>query len=507
MDSISKYFDLNKDTIFKNESAINKLSSNADLSYSVLNNLDIIDKKIIQSKLDGSIIKNCIISNTNMSRCDLNTIRVENCKFYNVDFSAADIMSSIFINCTFIDCSFDEAHISECDFIGSEFVRANMSNCGFLKSIIKNVVFTETNFEKSTILLNKYYHTTFNNMTLGNCTFMYHIMRNCAFNSVGLNTDSLAYLYGCTQKQLESVKLIFLGKEINGNFSVDDDFIDKLFKGFVEKHWYLGALLLKMNFNCTSVFDSLNLILELFIKQVECDLLLKADEMRFVVNVISDENNIEGVPTLVLENFINKILAIINNTSDKNRAVLSELMNETALLKVEQDNEIQTVCSIVDRYLNIKADIVFLEKPQIDPMKFISDINTFCSCEIKIIEYRSGSFIVEVMCAASCFVAFVKIIKTLTGNLLTIYDNCIQIREIATNPEYRRIYNESVLTRDIKDAKTGNKNVRSIFAKADNMSSTMECSHHFSYVTSSTNYGGYGKSNLYRVEIKEGSVN
>jgi uncharacterized protein YjbI with pentapeptide repeats len=500
MSEISKYLNIADSFLSGKETTIDMLKSNSDLSYRILNGVEITDKAIIQSKLDGSIMKNCKITNTNFSRCDLNAVRVENCIFTDIDFSAADIMSSIFSNCQFVNCDFDEAHISDCDFINSHFKKTTMTNCSFLKSVIKDSLFSETDIESSTMLLNKYYSTSFNNMILGNCTFEYHIMRDCTFHSVTLNTDCLAYLYGCTENQLKTVKLLFLGKEIPQRHRIDKAFIEKLFLGFIEKHWYLGALLLKMNFRVTSIYDSLNLIIELLIQQNNYGFLLKADELRFIINILYEQDSNGELPSLALGNFINRINNAMENSLNKNKLILSDLMNAALGIKNEHDKDIYELCSALEEKTEAYAELFFHEKPDVDPEVFFADVNLWSSSDIKIQEYRKGSFIVIIACGIYALCKLLGLLRDLTGNPVEVYKNGVLLKEIIANSKYRKQLKKSVLAEALKEGeKVDHKNIK-ISLTASN--STMTSSLLFSYITTSTNCGGYGKDNFNRIDIK-----
>jgi uncharacterized protein YjbI with pentapeptide repeats len=503
MSEISKYLNIADSFLAGKETTVEMLKSNSDLSYKILNGFEITDKAIIQSKLDGSIIKNCKVTNANFSRCDLNVVRVENCVFTNVDFSAADIMSSIFSNCRFIHCNFDEAHISDCDFINSHFKKSTMTNCSFLKSIIKDSVFSETDFESSTMLLNKYYSTSFSNMTLGNCTFEYHIMRDCMFDSVTLNTDCLAYLYGCTENQLKTVKLLFLGKEIPESYRIDKDFIEELFQGFIEKHWYLGALLLKMNFRVTSIYDSLSLIIELLIQQNSYGFLLKADELRFIINILLEQDSNGELPSLALDNFINRINNIIDHSLDKNKLVLSDLMNAALKLKTEHDNSIYELCSLLEENIEAYAELFFHERPEVDPEIFFDDLNSWSSSDIKIQEYRKGSFIVIIVCGVYALCKLLALLRDLTGNPVEVYKNGILLKEIIASSKYRKQLKVSVLAEAVKESEEANDKDVKINLTTSSFTMSTSQAQMFSYITSSTNYGGYGKDNFNRIDIKE----
>lgn len=503
MSEISKYLNIADSFLVGKETTVDMLKSNSDLSYKILNGFEITDKAIIQSKLDGSIIKNCKMTNANFSRCDLNAVRVENSVFMNVDFSAADIMSSIFSNCQFINCDFDEAHISDCDFINSHFRKSTMTNCSFLKSIIKDSLFSETDFESSTMLLNKYYSTSFSNMILGNCTFEYHIMRDCVFDSVTLNTDCLAYLYGCTENQLKTVRLLFLGKEIPESYQIDKDFIEELFQGFIEKHWYLGALLLKMNFRITSIYDSLNLIIELLIQQNNYGFLLKTDELRFIIDILYEQDSNGELPSLALRNFINRINDVINHSLDKNKLILSDLMNAALKLKTEHDNNICELCSMLKEKTDAYAELFFLERPEVDPKIFFDDLNSWSSSDIRIQEYRKGSFIVIVVCGVYALCKLLTLLRDLTGNPVEVYKNGVLLKEIIASSKYRKQLKKSVLAEAVKeDEEADDKNTK-ISLTANSFAMTTSQAQIFSYITTSTSYGGYGKDNFNRIDIKE----
>jgi len=485
------------------EISLDTLKSNSDISYRIINNFEVTDKEIIQSKLDGSIIKNCKFIDTNLSKSDLNAVRIENCLFNNVNFSSADIMSSILSNCKFLNCDFKDAQISDCIFTNTNFDSSSFMNCSFLQSSLKHCSFYETSFKSSTIILNKYYETSFNNMSLGNCTFEYHIMRDCEFNSVTLNTDSIAYLYGCTVTQLNNINLIFLGKKIGKRHKIDEQFLDSLFQGFIEKHWFLGAILLKMNFKFTSIYNSLESVLNLFFAQNKAGFLIKANELQFVINILYELKETSKLPILILDNYICKIDSLINKVEIKNQMLLLNLKNIVILLKNLQEEELYSLCDNISvKNQQINAELIFKESPKIAPDKFLSDVCNYYSVEINILGYRKGSYIVTIACSAIVLRKILKLIKDLTGNLLEIYNNVVILKELVTNSNYREEYNKNILNKAINKSDNNEKKqelITNISINIDNSVNVLSETQCFSYIVNSIDYGGYGKDNFHRI--------
>ncbi len=477
------------------------LTSNSDLSYRIINDVVIIGKNIIQSKLDGCIIKNSKIIESDFRRCDINVARIENCTFVKVDFSSSDIISSIFSNCEFIECSFEETHISDCEFVNSRFNKTNLSNCSFLNSCVKNSNFFASDFSSSTIILNKYYYTSFNNMSLGNTTFEYHIMRKCEFNNVVINTDSLAYMYGCEEKQLRSVKLIFLGKEIAGEYSFDFNFFNELLKGLIIKRWYLGALLLRMNYKFASIYECLNMILELFLKQDHLGFLLKRDELRYVINIIHEQHSTGELSSLILDTFIKRISSV-NSITTKNKQVLDELCIEASKLKDIQDKEILAACKNIENNITserITAELIFKEKPTIDPEVLFSYINQQCNSNIKIVSERKGSYILVIIGTLYAITQILRLFKYLTGNSLEIYKNSVILKELIVNAELRRKYKKRVLSKTLNTNDKENIN-QHLSIVINQISSNIDTSM-FKDIIRSPNYGGYDRNNLSKINI------
>jgi uncharacterized protein YjbI with pentapeptide repeats len=508
MDINSESLNLNNTKLGGQVATLNILKSNSDLSYCFLNSLEVVDKKIIQSKLDGSIIKNCKFKNTNLSRSDLNAVRVENCLFFNVDFSSTDIMSSIFSNCEFVNCNFGDAHISDCDFASSKFESSTFVSCSFLKSTIKDSSFSMTLFERSTNVLNKYYNTSFNNMSLGNCTFEYHIMKNCFFDSVTLNTDSLAYLYGCTMQQLNHINLIFLGNKIEYQNKIDVLFIDELFNRFVEKHWFLGAFLLKMNFNLTSIYNSLDLIIELFIKQNELGFLMKVDELQFLINIFYELKNNGELSILTLENYISKIETMSDNLLEKNKSLLLNLKNTAIQLKNIHEEELYALYNLLNKNRQTKAELIFKEKPRISPEQFFSDINNCYSIEIKIHGSREGSFIIEIVCGTVILYKIIEVIKNLTGNPIEIYKNGVVLKELIRSREFRKKIKKGVLDEVINKSskEPNNKNRNNVSITVINAITISSASYWFPYLINASDSGGYGSNNLHKINIEDSNL-
>lgn len=499
MDNTSRQVSVKNFALARLDIDVNSLVSNSDLSYKIINHVDIIGKKVVQSKLDGSIIKNSNIIKSDFSRCDINVARIENCTFVNVDFTSADIISSIFSNCEFIECNFEESHISDCDFINVKFDKTKLSNCSFLNSTIRRANFISSDFSSSTIVLNKYYDTSFNNMSLGDTTFEYHIMRNCEFNNVIMNTDSLAYMYGCEKEQLHSVKLIFLGNLIDEDYQFDSIFFNQLFEGLVAKHWYLAALLLRMNYKFISIYEGLNMILELFIKQDSAGFIIKGDELKYLINILNEQHTMGELPSSILCIYIERLKSINNNSVTKNREILENLYITASKLKDIQDVEIYNISKFLeDNFTNetITAELVFKEKPLMDPYRFFSCINQQSDSNIRIVHERIGSYIVTIICTSYAIGQILKFIKYLTGNSLEIYKNGVAIIELLTNKEFRRKHKKKVLNDFIDIGSQSNKPQHIHVAINQNINIAV-----FTDVIKSHDCGGYNHNNISKIDI------
>jgi len=233
----------------------------ADLTYRTIENLTISKADAFQSLFTGSLLRKARFQEVIFSRSDLDGIRAERCEFSDCDFSLCDIRSSHFTKCAFINCKLSDCYVDACEFVEYELAKCSFQNSSVTHSIFSNTKLDKCELGRSTQLHNRYYDCTIEQTTLGDCTFLYAIFRDCTLVNVILNAESVGAILGLTRKQVSESPSIYLG-EVQGRLSPADD-VAKLFMAeYQKRRWYLGELVLNLNFGSSSIIEALEGILQ-----------------------------------------------------------------------------------------------------------------------------------------------------------------------------------------------------------------------------------------------------
>lgn len=236
-------------------------------------------------------------------------------------------------------------------------------------------------------------------------------------------------------------------------------------------------------------------------KQDHLGFILKGDELRYVINILYEQHFTGELPTSILEIFIQN-LNVVSSITKKNEEVLEELGIAASKLKDIQDNEIYVKCKILENNIssgNIRAELIFKERPIISPNVFFSYINQQCNSKITIVGERKGSYILTIICTAYGIGQIFKFLKYLTGNSLEICKNGIIIKELITNKEFRDKYKKQVINDTLNTNNKGTIDQQAgitINKTINNVESSV-----FANIIKSPNYGGYDHDNLCKINI------
>ncbi len=427
--------------IFNNEQYLIELKSHADISYRIVADITIENKTAEQSIFDGSIFRNSFVTNTNLSRGDFKAVIFEKCFFKDVSFSSSDIQSSIFANCEFINCDFEDAHIEDCQFENSTFQLCQFDNSSFLNSKIIGTTYNSCGFDTSSNILNEFRKTTFIDTSLANCTFNFHIMKECIFKDVVLNADSIAYIFGCTYENLKNASFVFLGQRDDNKYEINEEFIQNTIELFIQKHWFLGASFMAMNFNIKSNFTCLSEVMNIILQYVKSGFLLKKDEITYFKRVLSELKNENLLPQANLINLLKELQTLIQNlNAEKNELILIDLYNHCYFLNQEIYSELESLqhCFTKDEILQV--ELIFKEEPNLDfaELMYRISVNQGLSLSYKEIKREKGSFLMYFEIASLLLVSFLSILKFLTGASLKVLKDFILISAILSNKDVRK---------------------------------------------------------------------
>ena len=302
-------------------------SDQSDLSYRLIDGLNLSKISARQSLLNGSLIRNCEFKDCDLSRCDLEAVRLESCTLYNTRLDTADIRSSTFSRVVFNRCSFNEAFVDDCTFIECEFINCAMDSMIITHSTYKNCAHISCSFVSSTVLLNQYRHCKFSELTLGNNTFLLHVIDKCDFYKCKINIDAVGYIYGITQSNLENVGYVFLGNDENIQGSID--IIPRLVEEFKRRQWFFGYSILRLNFRLASPLLAIREMLAYFVNLYNLSMPIKRDEVLFFELILEEMHREDSLP---LFNVI-EIVDVLNNLPHEDDAPRLGIMNLINQLK------------------------------------------------------------------------------------------------------------------------------------------------------------------------------
>jgi uncharacterized protein YjbI with pentapeptide repeats len=251
----------------------------------------------IQSLFNGSIFKDSKINNSNFSKSDFEGTIWINVFVNNSIFKSCDIKSSMFNDCTFINCDFSLSIINDtsfknCRFEGCLFTEAIMSENTYNGCALNNII-----MDSATITLSKFDNCNFKSSLLGNCSFYDHIMVNCHFEDVTINIDSIGRIYGLTMDELEKFKYIFLGTTLG---FAPDIFFSQIDKIFANKEWRIQKTVYLFNINKLNSYDFIISIFKDIVFYIENNIIVKHDELIFVLNILKQLKAEEHLPLFAL---------------------------------------------------------------------------------------------------------------------------------------------------------------------------------------------------------------
>jgi uncharacterized protein YjbI with pentapeptide repeats len=278
------------------------LSPRSDITYRKIENLTASDIDINQSLLTGSIIRDSVFTKVIFSRSDLDGMRIERSTFVECDFTSCDFRASLFARCKFQSCVLDSTFIDDCEFQFCEFTDSTLrvgsiTHCRFQESSLHSC-----DLKQATFLHNKLYDSSISAMILGDCALQYIILRNCTLTDVTLSAESVGAIFGLTWEQLAGAKMVYLGKD--EILPDESEILSVLFEEYKKRRWYIGQLVLSVNFGLASTLsafdDYLLLAHERFVELGFAN----GDELEFLGDLLSELAFLNELPLLTALNIL-----------------------------------------------------------------------------------------------------------------------------------------------------------------------------------------------------------
>lgn len=274
----------------------------------------------LQSLFNGSMFKDSNVNHSNFSKSDFEGTIWINVFLNNCVFKSCDIKSSIYTDCTFINCDFSLSIINDSSFRNCKFKDCLFTEAMMEENIYIGCFFNNIILESATITLSKFDNCNFKSSILGNCSFYDHMMVNCNFEDVTINIDSIGRIYGLNIKDLQKFKFIFLGSIFG---FAPDTFFSLVDKIFANKEWRLQKTLYLFNINKLNSYDFIIGIFEDILFYIENNIIVKHDELVFVLNILNQLKVEEHLPLFALYQgleLMNKGIELLNTNEYYNKS-------------------------------------------------------------------------------------------------------------------------------------------------------------------------------------------
>lgn len=368
--------------------------------------------EIFKENLNYITVKETLFLQSSFKNCD-----IVGCKFYNSNFvdvllNNADIISLCVYNCKFINVCFDGTCIEDIDFQNCTF-----KNCSFKNFTMKNCNFMECSFNQfkpncCLCELNNYIGCSFTDSEFSS-SFYYQIFSSCNFQNTSTTVELLGYNYGL----LSNSQINVTNLELKLNDSHND--LESLYEKYIKQKQYVNALILRINYEYdenSSIILLWSDFLDIIIKN---GLIIKANEILFIKNIISYFSTNNKIPPILLFSLNNKLINIINKypiSSQKTKDDIILLINNIYFEFKKHAHAFyeKNPQELVPTGNNVVIEIKYLEKPKVD-LSYI--LNQFGYGECYQIKTANGSFYEWISCPdniISCLEIFLMLLGIVT---------------------------------------------------------------------------------------------
>lgn len=405
-----------------------------------------------RSDFRGSKFLNFKLINNNFDRADfidsyIEFGRIEKCQFgtdfLNTYFSKVSFYKNDFESCSFSNCTFDH-----CEFYGDLFQEVGMRNCTFSDCLFEGVDFSmntvdEVFFEK----------TSFNVIDFSNQTAINIHFVNCKFNEFKIDPDYIGS-YFIRGDFLGEITFVYRGHEIS-LLEEQHEIFEGLITLYIENNRYYEAL--NMLFQKTMLDNSIgeelvNILKNLFREQI---VIVKSYHIEKCLDVIQFYLFERGLQLSVFFFILPVVEKLLENSNELGSRV--KHLNKASLIRHYLEEELLFRIVHTDEFEG-KSFLIELEIGTNDREYAISVVKSFfndlekeirISDDIKlyeIVNVKSGSIIMDVICYASLLVPLSYVYKRVRRNF----------NEVAVDYAYRKaavkLLNNVESVEDMKEA-------------------------------------------------------
>ncbi len=445
----------------------------------IIKSIDFKKTVFANSDFDSSNIESCIFEAQSFQNSDIISSNFENCKFTKVSFKGATISNNTFYNCTFISCNFNHVTMSESNFI----------NCRFEKIILR----------QSSTSLNTFSQCHWANSNLqGN--FVYNLLIDSVFDNSSLNELILSSNFGITNDNLKSL-------------GIDDSNLYEIQDKLINKKELLNVAIIELNSNKNCYENSIVFCINLFLTQLQNNVIVRSEEIRFVELVLSYLITSEEIAPITIIQLLSLIDTFNKNKSNNiaiNKAKTNINIIYNTLLKSYHDyveNLNESLLYTYSNNSNIKIKFVFEKRPSIETCELLSSLQQHLSISSdspKQIKTEFGSFI-EWISAPDNIIKCLQLLVSIIG---------VAINVIHKKPKNSKKYNsdKEVSQSNVTNNQNRNNetnivlNIPNIITKQINQVQTeKDISNTINVfvindMTIQNNYHGFNKQNIKNIE-------
>jgi uncharacterized protein YjbI with pentapeptide repeats len=425
----------------------------SDLSYRLIERMDVAGCSVNLSGFSGSILRDCSFVDVDFSRSDLDGTRIENCHFRNCDLSRIDLRSSTVSNSEFLDCSLEGADLLDSTFINVLFRKAAFTRTSTHGTHFERCAFVRCSLSGASWTLCTLRQSTFEQMLLGDCTFMYNVMKDCTFTDSSAEVDAIGMVYGLTPANLVHLRFLFQDEE--QPVPEGADVVALLAELYEQRRWGLGVMVMRLNFGLTSRVYAIREYFRWLSDALASGMVVRTEEIDFLGMMFRDLRAAKTLPLLNVIDCIDvlngpvaasiahlretRTYAMIGNLTGSLQALLVEMLDE-----FERERIVLPRRAREDQPLVVKA--IFEEKPASSLAELLGAAGIASSLPIGYpsvtLETSTGSFIEIVKTSVYSVLALQIVLFLLNGCAIQAMELKERVRHLLsskTPTEFRRL--------------------------------------------------------------------
>jgi hypothetical protein len=255
-----------------------------------------------------------------------------------------------------------------------------------------------------------------------------------------VSAESIGGIFGITREQLDRFQLSYLGEQ--EPIPEETDLVDAIYQQYRQRRWYIGQLVLNLNFDLVSTLAAFDEYLSLSYKRFEQLGFVKGEELDFVGNIVEELAALDRLPLLTVFNLLewcSHLETTIKggmgdapkSSSEPFRAFVSRivLMSNRMIDRLDQATP-QIGVEEGDRPLCL--EVRFRQKPELSVPDLLNSINQPSALAItqqaKLIEARASSYVEIVLTTLFSVIALQTFIYLINGCVIQLTELKQRIR-------------------------------------------------------------------------------